>query len=46
MHYIGVRDGKIKKGLISNMWLILLYTVEFVINDVCTKFQNPRLSSS
>ena len=24
------------------MWLILLYTVELVINDVCAKFQNPR----
>ena len=33
--------GKKKKGqitvLISNMWLILLYTVQLVISDVCTK---------
>ena len=28
------------------MWLILLYTVQPVIPDVCTKFQNPRSSSS
>ena len=34
------------KGLISHMWLILLYTVQPVIPDVCTKFQNPRSSSS
>ena len=27
-----------KKGLISNMWLILSYTVQLVIPDVCTKF--------
>ena len=39
------RIGHIK-GLISNMWLILLYTVKIVINDVCTKFQNPRSNSS
>ena len=31
------------KGLISNMWLILLYTEQLVIPDVCTKFQKPRL---
>ena len=31
------RIGQIK-GLISNMWLILLCTVEIVINDVHTKF--------
>ena len=33
------KKGQIK-GLISNMWLILLYTVQPVIPDVCTKFQN------
>ena len=35
------KKGQIK-GLISNMWLILLYTVQPVIPDVCTKFHNPR----
>ena len=39
------KKGQIK-GLISHMWLILLYTVQPVIPDVCTKFQNPRSSSS
>ena len=39
------KKGQIK-GLISHMWLILLYTVKPVIPDVCTKFQNPRSSSS
>ena len=34
------------KGLISHMRLILLYTVQPVMPDVCTKFQNPRSSSS
>ena len=33
------------KGLISHMWLILEYTVQLVIPDVCTKFQNPKSSS-
>ena len=28
------------------MWLNFLYTVELVISDVCTKFQNSRSSSS
>ena len=39
------KKGQIK-GLISHMWLILLYTVQPVIPHVCTKFQNPRSSSS
>ena len=33
-------------GTDNNMWLIFLYTVHFVIYDVCTKFQNSRSSSS
>ena len=33
------------KGLISNMWLNLEYTVQLVIPDVCTKFQDPRSSN-
>ena len=39
------KKGQIKE-LISHMWLILSYTVQPVIPDVCTKFQNPRSSSS
>ena len=39
------KKGQIK-GLISHKWLILLYTVQPVIPDVCTGFQNPRSSSS
>ena len=39
------KNGQIK-GLISNMWLILSYTVQLVIADVRAKFQNPRSSSS
>ena len=31
--------------LISNMWLILSYTVQLVIPNVCTKLQNPKSSS-
>ena len=31
--------------LISDMWLILCYTVQLVIHNVCTKFQNPKSSS-
>ena len=34
------------KRLISNMWLIFLYTVQLLVSDVCTKFQNSRSSSS
>ena len=32
------RKGQIK-GLISHIWLILLYTVQPVIPDVCTKLK-------
>ena len=39
------KHGQIK-GLISRIWLILYYTVQPVIPDVCTKFQNPKSSSS
>ena len=30
------------KGTDNNMWLTFLYTVQLVISDVCTKFQNSR----
>ena len=39
------KNGQIK-GLISNMWLILSYTVQLVITKLCTKFHDPRSSSS
>ena len=39
------KNGQIK-GLISQMWLILLYTVQPVIPDVSTKLKTSRLSSS
>ena len=38
------KNGQIQE-LISNMWLILCYTVQLVIPKVCTKFQNPKSSS-
>ena len=28
------------------MWLNFIYTVQLLISDVCTKFQNSRSSSS
>ena len=43
---VGKKEKRTKKELISHMWLILLYTVQPAIPDVCTKFQNPRSSSS
>ena len=39
------KNGQMK-GLIRHMWLILYYTVQPVILDVFTKFQNCRSSSS
>ena len=45
---IGAEKKKIRqiKGLISNMWLILEYTVQLIITKLCVKFQNPQSSSS
>ena len=34
------KNGQIK-GLIRNMWLILLKTVQLIITKLCTKFQDP-----
>ena len=34
------------KGMISRRRLILSYTIQQVIPNICTKFQNPRFSSS
>ena len=47
--FIGKKGKWINKGtdrLISHMWLILSYTIQLVMSDVCTKFQNPRHSNS
>ena len=41
---VELKNGQIK-GLISNMLLILCNTIQLIIPDVCTKFQNPRSSS-
>ena len=38
------KNGQIQE-LICNMWLILCYTVQLVIPNVCIKFQNPKSSS-
>ena len=43
--FVRKKNGQIK-GLISNMWLILCYTVQLVITKLCTKIQDPRSSSS
>ena len=34
------------RGLIRNMWLILIYTVQLVVPNVCTKFPKPWLCIS
>ena len=39
------RNGQIK-GMVSMRMLILSYKIQVVIPNVCTKFQNPRCSSS
>ena len=47
-YHFNWKEGKNQqlKELISNMWLNFLYTVQLVISDVCTKFQNSRSSRS
>ena len=39
------KNGQIK-GIISRRRVILSYTIQQVIPNICTKFQNPRFSSS
>ena len=39
------KNGQIK-GMISSCMLILFYTIQQVIPNICTKFQNPMCSSS
>ena len=43
-NFIGEKNGQIK-GLISRK-LILFYTIQQFIPNICTKFQNPKCSSS
>ena len=43
-NFIGEKNGQIK-GLISRR-LILFYTIQQFIPNICTKFQNPKCSSS
>ena len=40
---VGKKEKRTNKGTDK---LFLLYTVQPVIPDVCTKYQNPRSSSS
>ena len=42
---IGEKNGQ-TWGMISSSMLILFYTIQQVISNICTKFQNPRHSSS
>ena len=39
------KNGQIK-GRIKNLWLILFNTIQLVTTKICTKFQNPKSSSS
>ena len=43
-HFIGENEKWTNKGIRMRM-LILSYTIQQVIPNVCTKFQNPRCSS-
>ena len=43
---IGEKEKKDKKGMVSRRKLILSYIIQQVIPNSCTKFQNPRCSSS
>ena len=43
--FIGKKNGQIM-GMISRRRLNLCYTIQQIIPNICTKFQNPRLSSS
>ena len=43
--FIGEKE-KWTKGMISSSMLILFYTIQQVIPNICTNLQNPRRSSS
>ena len=43
--FVGEKEKWTNTGTnLSNMWLILCYTVQLVMPDVCTKFQDPKSS--
>ena len=44
--FIGEKENGKIKGMISSSMLILFYTIQQVIPNICTKFQKPRCSSS
>ena len=44
--FIGEKEKGQIMGMISRRRLILFYTIQQVIPNICTKFQNPRHSSS
>ena len=43
---LGEKEKLTNKAMISSSRLILFYTIQQVIPNICTKFQNPRRSSS
>ena len=43
---LGAKEKSINKAMISSSRLILFYTIQHVIPNICNKFQNPRRSSS
>ena len=43
--FVGEKENRQIQEVISNKWLILCYTVQLVIPNVSTKFQNPKSSS-
>ena len=43
---LGEKEKWTNKGIISSSMLILFYTIQQVIPNICTKFQNPRCSCS
>ena len=43
---LGEKEKWTNKGIICSSMLILCYTLQQVIPNICTKFQNPRHSSS
>ena len=45
-NFVREKEKWTNKGTDSHMWLILEYTVQLVIPDVCTKFQSPRSNGS
>ena len=43
---LGEKEKWTSKGIIRSSMLIFFYTIQQVISKICTKFQNPRHSSS